>query len=178
MVQDAEMRELVGFPPTSFDVWLDKTPLYLTEANSKKSDLNVKVGRSLEGITSLRRERGASRVDSSPRQVRSPAFCWRLNGQKGWCCQGRNMILKLSINATPSRWPNWWWRCWSAGRLWGKRLTQCWSVFPFFVCLINCHSLSISSTWKVMEPCVLRGLSWHSLGHTWYLSRAPRAAPV
>jgi len=37
MVQDAEMRELVG--------------------------------RSLEGITSLRRERGASRVDSSPRQM-------------------------------------------------------------------------------------------------------------
>ena len=61
----------------------------------------------------------------------------------------------------PPRWPNWWWRCWSAGRLWGKRLTQHWSVFLFF-CLINCHSLSLSSTWKVMEPCVLRGLSWHS----------------
>ena len=161
MAQDAEMRELVGFFPTSFDAWLDRTPLYSTEANKRKSDLNVKVGRSLEGITSLRRERGASRVDSSPRQVRSPAFSWRSDGQKWWCCQGRNVILELSINVTPPRWPNWWWRCWSAERLWGKRLMQHWSVFLCF-CLINYHSLSLSSTWKVMEPCVPRGLFWLS----------------
>ena len=28
-----------------------------------------------------------------------------------------------------ARWPNWWWRCWSAGSRWGKRLIQRWSVF-------------------------------------------------
>ena len=28
----------------------------------------------------------------------------------------------------------------------------------FRICLINFHSLCLSSTWKVLEPCVLRGL--------------------
>ena len=162
VAQDAEMRELVSYR-TILQSWF-----YLAHNISPNSadikDKMSKVSRSLEGISSLRRDRGASRMDSSPRQVilwerkkrtgeklerwwsnedkhdadtnsNNKNSCKDEMNQKSHIFESKVILKTMNIFFDKmtedffARWPNWWWRCWSAGSRWDKRHIQRWSVF-------------------------------------------------